>query len=75
MLREIVECCPSCESEVVMDWDVEKDGFKTICPHCGERLMLCDECLHDENGNQDCDYNSITDSCKYNKENENVHKS
>lgn len=45
-IPEIIEPCPYCGAEVVMRWDVKKNGFKAYCPYCGERLMLCDECLH-----------------------------
>lgn len=63
----VVEWCPECNTEVEMCWDVERDGYKAFCPVCGNRLMLCDECHH-RNGefHDDCDYNGITDSCKFN---------
>lgn len=67
---EVTEVCPHCGSEVTLMWNVEADGYKAFCPYCGERLMLCDACLHteDENGECDgsCDYCRQTDSCKYN---------
>ncbi len=68
---EVTEWCPFCESEITMQWDVKQNGYKTICPECGNRLMLCDKCQHDENDNflDNCDYNSETDSCKYKKKN------
>lgn len=69
--RELVmETCPHCGYETEMMWSVKADGFKAFCPKCGKRLMLCDECLHRENGEciNDCDYCSMTDSCKFNKE-------
>lgn len=43
---EIVEVCPECGAENIMTWDVEKDGYVAYCPHCGSKMMLCDECLH-----------------------------
>lgn len=64
----VTETCPHCENEIVMRWDTDKQGFKAFCPVCGKRLMLCDECMH-KTGEciNDCDYNSITDTCKFNK--------
>lgn len=66
--HEVVEVCPHCDAEVVMNWDVKQYGFKAFCPHCGKRLMLCDECMH-RTGEciDDCDYCSTTDTCRFNK--------
>lgn len=61
----VTEYCPNCESEVEMVWNTETDGFKAFCPHCGKRLMLCDECKH--SGTSSCNYSRDTDSCRYNK--------
>ncbi len=47
MKHEVVEMCPSCGNEIVMDWDVSERGYKAFCPVCGGRLMLCDECCHE----------------------------
>lgn len=63
----VTEVCPHCKHEVeIHGWDTDRDGFKAFCPYCGERLMLCDECRHC--GAADCDYNSDTDTCRYNPE-------
>lgn len=65
--HEITEICPHCEREIVMHWDVKKDGFKAFCPHCGKCLMLCCECLHADGANGEvrhCDYNEKTNTCK-----------
>jgi DNA-directed RNA polymerase subunit RPC12/RpoP len=43
---EVVEVCPECGEENIITWDVEKDGYVAYCPHCGSKMMLCDECLH-----------------------------
>lgn len=70
MKREIVEVCPRCDVEVVMQWDVKQDGFKSFCPYCGNRLMLCDECMHPDgeyNGGY-CNYDSQTETCQHNDE-------
>ena len=62
---EVTEVCPHCESEITMQWDVYTYGYKAYCPHCGGRLMLCTAC-HDDNGGS-CDYDSGTDTCRYNR--------
>lgn len=64
----VTEYCPECETEVTMQWDVKELGYKAFCPHCGKRLMLCDECQSRKDGGfmDDCDYDSETDSCRFN---------
>lgn len=62
----IVEYCPNCETEIEMRWSVEEFGYKAYCPVCGNRLMLCDECLHCDSA-LGCDYSSHTDTCRFNK--------
>ena len=63
----VTEMCPHCETEVEMRWDVKQDGFKAYCPYCGERLMLCDACQHRSGEHcDDCDYDTNTDSCRFN---------
>lgn len=44
--HEITEVCSKCESEITLNWDTETDGFVIYCPHCGNHMMLCDECMH-----------------------------
>jgi hypothetical protein len=66
----VTEWCPHCENEIEMTWDTDSLGFKAFCPVCGERLMLCDECQHRDDGGKrtdDCDYDSETDTCRFNK--------
>lgn len=55
---EAVEICPYCMSENVYPmWDVEKSGFVAVCEHCGNEILLCDECLHmDDNNARNCDW-------------------
>lgn len=67
-VKAVTECCSYCGSEITMQWNVIKDGYKAFCPKCGERLMLCDECM--QNGSNSCDYIHDTDSCKFNKKDE-----
>lgn len=62
----VTEVCPHCDSEIEMRWDTDTQGFKAFCPVCGKRLMLCDECRHAGCG--PCDYDSQSDTCKFNKE-------
>ena len=62
----VTEVCPHCESEITMEWDVKTRGHKAVCPVCGNRLMLCDECQHGEPGHR-CDYDSDTDTCRFNR--------
>lgn len=63
----VYEYCPHCENDIEMIWNVDTDGFKAFCPHCGKRLMLCDACLHQEGKQVTCDYCNETDKCRYNK--------
>lgn len=60
----VTEYCSECETEVEMRWDTDTMGFMAFCPHCGKRLMLCDECRHAGCG--PCDYDSKTDTCRFN---------
>lgn len=55
---EAVEVCPFCESENIYPlWDVTKMGYVAQCGTCGERVMLCDECMHaDDNIERKCDW-------------------
>lgn len=49
------EWCPTCENEVEINgWNVKEDGYRTYCPYCGHKLMLCDECMHTNDYHGDC---------------------
>ena len=48
MEREEIEICPFCDKEIKKKWDVEKEGYQIACTECGEKIMLCDACLHSE---------------------------
>lgn len=61
----VYECCPHCQAEVAMEWDVDLDGYRAFCPYCGETLMLCGECLQRHNGL--CDYDGENDCCRFKK--------
>lgn len=72
--RCVVEVCPHCDSENEIVWDVETMGYKAYCPVCGKQMMLCDECIHSEDGlnenSSGCDWhedeegNSVCFRCK-----------
>lgn len=49
---ETAEVCAHCMGENVMPYIPNR--YETICVHCGERLMLCSECIRDGNGK--CDW-------------------
>lgn len=63
---EVTEVCPYCNEEITMIWNVQSDGYKAFCPVCGKTLMLCDECMHSEDGEHKCDYDKRTGTCKHN---------
>lgn len=55
--REEVEICPHCMGENIIKWNVKRDGYEIVCQHCGEKIMLCDACIHsDDNKHQKCDW-------------------
>lgn len=56
--KHVVEYCSECETENEFRWDVNAEGFKAYCPHCGAVLMLCDECVHREDSPWHCTDNS-----------------
>ena len=57
MKQLITETCPNCEKEITVNWDVIKDGYKTVCPNCGKTLMLCSACLDSDPHCLSCDWN------------------
>ncbi len=63
---KVIEVCPHCMNEIEMTWDTDQRGFKAFCPVCGKRLMLCDECMHLEDG-RGCDYDSKNDCCRFSR--------
>lgn len=60
---EVCEICPECGAENIMTWDVEKEGYVAYCPHCGSKMMLCDECIHSDNA-PTCDWNPHNGCCR-----------
>jgi len=58
----VTELCQHCGHEITLLWDTTILGFEAVCPVCGSRLMLCDECRHAAESGP-CDYNRETNSC------------
>ena len=52
----VTELCQHCGHEITLLWDTTILGFEAVCPVCGSRLMLCDECRHAAESGP-CDYN------------------
>ncbi len=53
----IVECCPHCDTENEIRWDIETEGYKAHCPHCGKPMLICSECMRaSDNELQKCDW-------------------
>lgn len=50
---ECVEVCPHCDSENILQWNTEIQGFVAKCQHCGKKMMLCDECQHEYDAEKD----------------------
>ena len=55
----VIECCPHCDNEATVEWDLQKDGYEMFCPYCGEKIMLCSECPSLKNGGK-CDWSEET---------------
>ena len=62
--HEAVEVCPHCMGEnTVPDWS-PSNGYRAKCSHCGESILLCDECYHAlDNPKHICDWDSTTGKC------------
>lgn len=59
MKYEVIETCANCERDNIMEWNVKEDGYVAFCSHCGNKMMLCDECLHaEDNPNMKCDWHN-----------------
>lgn len=37
--NEVTECCPHCDREITVSWNVEQDGYQIFCPNCGQRIL------------------------------------
>ncbi len=62
MVNVVVEVCPYCESEnTYLNLDPVECGYTALCKVCGERIMLCSECLRAyDNVNGVCDLGEYT---------------
>ena len=47
---EVTEPCPFCDFEVTVNWNPENQGYEIFCPNCGRKILLCDACIHAEDG-------------------------
>ena len=59
--NDVTECCPHCDREITVLWDVEQDGYQIFCPNSGEIIMLCSMC-----DREPCDWTE--NGCKYSDE-------
>lgn len=46
--NRVTEFCPHCNEEITMEWDVKENGYQVFCARCGWKLMICSECLYEE---------------------------
>ena len=62
--HEAVEVCPHCMGENTVPGWVPSDGYRVKCSHCGESILLCDECMHAlDNLDRNCDWDDTTGKC------------
>lgn len=66
-LEEATEYCPHCESEVTVPFYCEDPNFKSKCPNCGKRLMICSECINTYGCDWDDPKYGKKGCCKFNK--------
>lgn len=74
--EELAEHCPHCDEEVEVYHSILKQGFKYICPNCGQPDHFCSLCTHaEDNPEHYCDWNKENGECwrdrqwrKYNKQ-------
>lgn len=51
----ILERCPHCGRDNEFQWNANTMGFIAHCVFCGKTLLLCDECIHADDGlNAEC---------------------
>ena len=62
-MKTTVEYCSECDTENEFRWDVEIDGYKAYCPHCGKALMLCDGCVHSDDTPAKCNVADSIGEC------------
>lgn len=53
--KTVTEWCAHCNTENTIEWD--KTNYVIYCPHCGEKILLCDACTHaEDNPDGKCDW-------------------
>lgn len=62
----VTEMCPHCDTEVTVRWDIG-DGMQTVCPTCGEKMMLCSMCEECRDNAIFCDWDSNKKACRHSK--------
>lgn len=58
--QTVTEYCPHCNNEITMEWDVAENGYEAFCARCGQKLMLCSECLYQDDF---CDWSGKKGFC------------
>ena len=51
----VTEECPDCGTENTFKWSVLRNGYPAFCHKCGFPMMLCSECMIDNDNF--CDWN------------------
>lgn len=57
----VTEECPDCGAENTFKWSVLRNGYQAFCPKCGFPMMLCSECMIDNDNF--CDWNGNKSLC------------
>jgi len=64
---ECVETCPHCDNiNIYPDYDPIANNYIAVCQECGERIQLCDECMHAHDNKEGfCDWHISRRSKNY----------
>lgn len=57
----VTEECPDCGTENTFKWSVLRSGYQAFCPKCGFPMMLCSECMIDNDNF--CDWDGDESLC------------
>ncbi len=57
----VTEECPDCGTENTFKWSVLRNGYQAFCHKCGFPMMLCSECMIDNDNF--CDWNGDKSLC------------
>lgn len=65
MFDPVIEICPECgKKNIWSNLDPALCNYEAVCKHCGEKLLLCDECLNAaDNPYQECNWHE-SKKCK-----------